>query len=168
MRYDPSHPQRLRLSEGKLICPSTCFLCSRRFSHKAKTPIVAGSICGGIMLIAYIVGFTIYFMKRRRRKERDAKVAAGAQIQPQDTGMRIVVIPPDPAVVLGLRRPGEHVSFGSGSSNSPPATSPQPSSPGPSSKTSTPLNPGPPPLLLVHARQPSTSQPQTQHTNSTT
>ncbi|EGO25673.1 hypothetical protein SERLADRAFT_388028, partial [Serpula lacrymans var. lacrymans S7.9] len=40
--------------------------------HKAKTPIIAGSICGTLLGIAWIIGFTAYFITRRKRKAREA------------------------------------------------------------------------------------------------
>jgi hypothetical protein len=104
------------------------------------TPIIAGSVCGGVMAIAYIVGFTIYFVKRRRRKERKRKLAAsGHDLTPltlpttpttpttkkNKKPEEKIIVPPDPAIVLGLRRPGEN-AFGEpadNSANSPPPTS---------------------------------------------
>lgn len=75
----------------------------------AKTPIIAASICGGVLFIAWIIGFTIYFRKRYNRKKRKlAAIAAG--MAPPEVKARPetekVVIPPDPAVLLGQRRPG--------------------------------------------------------------
>jgi hypothetical protein len=77
---------------------------------KPLTPIIAGSICGGLMLIIWIIGFAIYFRKRARRRERNRLIAAG-KAQPREKDLKIleqkVVIPPDPAVLLGHRKPGE-------------------------------------------------------------
>lgn len=93
---------------------------------KAKTPIIAGSICGSLLLIAWIIGFAVYFKKRYRRKERNRLIAAG-EMAPREKDVRPpaekVVIPPDPAVLLGQRRPGEHAfperEFSRGNSCSP-------------------------------------------------
>ncbi|KAF8813843.1 hypothetical protein BYT27DRAFT_7239180 [Phlegmacium glaucopus] len=77
---------------------------------KALTPILAGSICGGLMFLAWTIGFTIYFRKRYKRKERHRLVTAGRAI-PKETDLDIpqenVIIPPDPAILLGQCKPGE-------------------------------------------------------------
>lgn len=87
---------------------SVCYL----YRKKALTPILAGSICGGLMLIIWIIGFAVYFRKRARRKERNRLIAAG-KAQPREKDLEIpkerIVIPPDPAVLLGHRKPGEMV-----------------------------------------------------------
>jgi hypothetical protein len=97
-------------------------------SHKAKTPIIAGCICGGVLFIAYIVGFIVYLTKRRRRRELRAKIAAGAvpPPTPPDGQTDCVIIPPDPAIVLGIRQPGERISLSGQTSNG----SPPPKLPG--------------------------------------
>jgi len=79
--------------------------------HKAKTPIIAGSVCGGLLGAAWIVGFIVYFIKKRKRKERNAKEAAGLVPPKKKSSTKPaekIIIPPDPAVILGHRRPGEH------------------------------------------------------------
>jgi len=62
------------------------------------------------MFLAWTIGFIIYFRKRYKRRERHRLVAAGKAI-PKETDMDIlqpsVVIPPDPAVLLGQCKPGE-------------------------------------------------------------
>lgn len=77
---------------------------------RALTPIIAGSICGGLMLIIWTIGFAIYFRKRAKRKERNRLIAAG-KAQPREKDLEAlkqkVIIPPDPAVLLGHRKPGE-------------------------------------------------------------
>ncbi|KAF9529231.1 hypothetical protein CPB83DRAFT_812532 [Crepidotus variabilis] len=79
---------------------------------RALTPILAGSICGGIMLLAWIIGFSVYFRKRYNRKKRNRLIAQG-KAQPREKDLKMlqekVVIPPDPAVLLGQRQPGEMV-----------------------------------------------------------
>ncbi|KAK0455030.1 hypothetical protein EV421DRAFT_1760947 [Armillaria borealis] len=80
--------------------------------QKAQTPIIAGSICGGLMGIAWIIGFTIYFIKRSKKKKAKRAVEAGLAApkvpkkpkEPEEP----IVIPPDPAVLIGIRKPGEH------------------------------------------------------------
>jgi len=64
------------------------------------------------MVIAWIIGFAIYFRKRYNRKLRNRAIAAGeAEPRPKDLEQpkEKVIIPPDPAVLLGQRQPGEHV-----------------------------------------------------------
>jgi len=77
---------------------------------KALTPIISGSICGGLMFLAWTIGFTIYFRKRYKRRERHRLVAAGKATPREtdlDTPQENVIIPPDPAVLLGQCNPGE-------------------------------------------------------------
>ncbi|KAG5647028.1 hypothetical protein DXG03_001398 [Asterophora parasitica] len=84
-------------------CPAAC-------RQKLKTPLIAGSVCGGVMGIAWIIGFTIYFRKRYKHKQLKRKIAAGKAVQkqkPSKVPEEKVVVPPDPAILLGHRMPGE-------------------------------------------------------------
>ncbi|KIK09960.1 hypothetical protein K443DRAFT_671276 [Laccaria amethystina LaAM-08-1] len=78
---------------------------------KAKTPIIAGSVCGSLLLLAWIIGFAVYIRKLRKRTQRNRLIAAG-EMAPREKDVRPpaekVVILPDPAVLLGQRKPGEH------------------------------------------------------------
>ncbi|KAJ7079091.1 hypothetical protein B0H15DRAFT_859073 [Mycena belliarum] len=75
---------------------------------KPKTPMIAGSVIGGIMGLAYIIGFTIYFVKRCKRKRLHRRIAAGeAQPKEEPAPKERILVPPDPAVLLGHNRPGE-------------------------------------------------------------
>lgn len=62
------------------------------------------------MLIIWTIGFAVYFRKRAKRKERNRLIAAG-KAQPREKDLEVpkerIVIPPDPAVLLGHRKPGE-------------------------------------------------------------
>ncbi|KAK7472652.1 hypothetical protein VKT23_000765 [Stygiomarasmius scandens] len=71
--------------------------------QKAKTPIIAGSICGGVLGLAWILGFAIYFRKRIRRKRRNRAAVAAGQTLPEKTKQteEKIIIPPDPAVLMG-------------------------------------------------------------------
>jgi hypothetical protein len=64
------------------------------------------------MGVAWIIGFTIYFVKRYKRKKLHRKIEAGKALpkkkEPKSPEEKIV-IPPDPAVLLGHRLPGEVV-----------------------------------------------------------
>ncbi|KAG6866744.1 hypothetical protein C0991_011403 [Blastosporella zonata] len=79
--------------------------------QKLKTPMIAGSVCGGVMGIAWIIGFTIYFRKRYRRKILKRKIAEGKAVQktkPSKIPDERIIVPPDPAILLGHRLPGEN------------------------------------------------------------
>ncbi|KAJ7188064.1 hypothetical protein C8R46DRAFT_8515 [Mycena filopes] len=72
--------------------------------HKAKTPMLAGTIIGTIMGVAYIIGFTIYFVKRCKRKRLKRRIEAGQaepKPRPEPEKQEKIVIPPDPAVLPG-------------------------------------------------------------------
>lgn len=62
------------------------------------------------MFLAWTIALTIYCRKRNRRRERRRLVAAG-KATPKETDLDIpkenVIIPPDPAVLLGQCEPGE-------------------------------------------------------------
>lgn len=62
------------------------------------------------MGIAWIIGFTIYFRKRYKRKKLNRQIAAGkAPPKKKPTiSEQKVIVPPDPAVLLGHRLPGEN------------------------------------------------------------
>ncbi|KAG6920266.1 hypothetical protein DXG01_005035 [Tephrocybe rancida] len=79
--------------------------------QKLKTPLIAGSVCGGVMGLAWIIGFTIYFRKRYRRKMLKRKIAEGKAVQkakPSKIPEERIIVPPDPAILLGHRLPGEN------------------------------------------------------------
>ncbi|KAJ7072081.1 hypothetical protein C8F01DRAFT_1102451 [Mycena amicta] len=78
--------------------------------RKAKTPMLAGAIIGSIMGAAYVVGFAVYFYKRWKRKQLKRNIEAG-KVPPKPTPepKERVVIPPDPAVLLGQHKPGDVV-----------------------------------------------------------
>lgn len=62
------------------------------------------------MGIAWIIGFSIYFTKRYKRKKLNRKVAAGTALpkkKPPKIPDQKIIIPPDPAILLGHRLPGE-------------------------------------------------------------
>lgn len=68
--------------------------------HKALTPIIAGSVCGGVLAIAWIVGLIWYLLKRRKPKDFDP---------PKETNeTERYIIPPDPAILQGDKQPHEH------------------------------------------------------------
>ncbi|KAJ6587170.1 hypothetical protein DFH09DRAFT_977729 [Mycena vulgaris] len=96
-------------SFGNILAQSSA-AASSLHGQKAKTPMIAGSVIGGIMGIAYIIGFTIYFVKRCKRKRLNRRIEAG-EAQPKEPPVpkEKIVIPPDPAVLLGHNKPGDVV-----------------------------------------------------------
>ncbi|KLO14626.1 hypothetical protein SCHPADRAFT_903159 [Schizopora paradoxa] len=79
--------------------------------EKALTPIIAGSISGSIIGVAWIVAVVYALVKRHRRKKRYKKAGRPdlAHEQPRPDAF---IVPPDPAVVMGERTPGERVYVG--------------------------------------------------------
>jgi len=78
--------------------------------QKAKTPIIAGSICAILLTLGWSVALISYLVRQRKKKTRAKKVAAGVKPpKPTPQPPEKYIIPPDPAVVLGQRQPGEHV-----------------------------------------------------------
>ncbi|KAF9010570.1 hypothetical protein BDQ17DRAFT_1346454 [Cyathus striatus] len=64
------------------------------------------------MGVAWIIGFAIYFRKRYQRKQRKRLAALGVPVPPKekeakDSSEERIIIPPDPAVLLGQHKPGE-------------------------------------------------------------
>ncbi len=64
------------------------------------------------MAIAWIIGFTVYFIKRSKRKKLKRAVEAGIKAPKPPKEPKAVeepiIMPPDPAVLFGQRQPGEH------------------------------------------------------------
>ncbi|KAG2742074.1 hypothetical protein P692DRAFT_20839685 [Suillus brevipes Sb2] len=67
--------------------------------HKALTPIIAGSVCGGVLVIAWIVGLVWYLLKRRKSKDWNPPA--------ENNEMEQYIIPPDPAILQGNNKPNE-------------------------------------------------------------
>jgi len=74
--------------------------------------MIAGSICAVLLVIGWSVALISYLVQRMQKKTRTKKVAAGIKLpnKPLPQLPRKYIIPPDPAVVLGQRQPGEHVT----------------------------------------------------------
>ncbi|KAG2353914.1 hypothetical protein BDR07DRAFT_1431483 [Suillus spraguei] len=69
------------------------------YRHKALTPMIAGSVCGGVLVIAWTIGLVLYLLKRRKSKERNPK---------ERNEVEQYIIPPDPAILQEDRNLNEH------------------------------------------------------------
>jgi len=95
---------------GNVLAPQTSAEIAAANGQKPKTPMIAGSVIGSIMGVAYIIGFTIYFVKRCKRKRLHRRIEAGeAEPKAQPAPKEKFVIPPDPAILLGHNKPGDVV-----------------------------------------------------------
>ena len=77
-------------------------------SQRALTPIIAGSISGGCVVIAWIIALATYLFKRYRKKKRYKKFGRPDLVD-ENPKAEVFIVPPDPAVIQGQRQPGEHV-----------------------------------------------------------
>jgi cell division septation protein DedD len=67
-------------------------------------------VCAILLVIGWSLALISYIVRRRKKKTRAKKVAAGVKPpKPVPQPPEKYIIPPDPAVVLGQREPGEHV-----------------------------------------------------------
>ncbi|THH13389.1 hypothetical protein EW146_g6817 [Bondarzewia mesenterica] len=91
--------------------PSTTRLTARNASesavlhgHKAKTPIVSAIITSSCLVLGWSILFILWVIKRYRKRQR---VRTGLAPQEHEKGdIPKYLIPPDPAVLSGLK-PGE-------------------------------------------------------------
>ena len=78
--------------------------------QKAKTPIIAGSVSGACVLLAWTIGFIIFFVRRRRQKQRAKELGYKSHRDIIDfvpvPNPTTFIIPPDPALV-GQRKSDE-------------------------------------------------------------
>jgi len=79
--------------------------------QKALTPIIAGTISGSIVAVAWTVAVVYALVKRHRRRIRYKKAGRPDLVHEQPRPDAFIV-PPDPAVILGERNPGERVYVG--------------------------------------------------------
>ncbi|KAI0696705.1 hypothetical protein BC835DRAFT_1414098 [Cytidiella melzeri] len=79
--------------------------------HRALTPLLSGAISGGLVGLAWIVGFIIYFYKRHRREKRARALGFKSHREMLDPPKKkeAFIIPPDPAIVGGELEPGAKV-----------------------------------------------------------
>lgn len=134
---DAAYACRLCRAEGIIaVAGSTQWVCLLRsvqegltgsfkiHRQRALTPIIAGTISGTCIVVAWTVALVVALLKRHRRKQRFVRMLAGAPDVEQKGGSEKseksgkakdkepVIVPPDPAVVLGVAKPGEYVVGG--------------------------------------------------------
>jgi len=82
--------------------------------HRALTPLISGSVTGGIIGVAWIVGLLMYFYKRWQghKAVRRAGLHSHRELDIPPPKPEAFIIPPDPAVIQGFRVPGERVVLG--------------------------------------------------------
>lgn len=73
--------------------------------------MISGCISGGLVGIAWIIGFIIYFYKRVRREHRARALGFRGHREMLDPPKKPVafIIPPDPAIVESGMIPGERI-----------------------------------------------------------
>ncbi|KAF9653799.1 hypothetical protein BDM02DRAFT_3182254 [Thelephora ganbajun] len=81
--------------------------------EKAKTPIIAGSVSGACVLLAWTIGFIVFFVRRRRqiRRAKEAGFKSHRDIidfVPIPNAMTFI-IPPDPALVGSRKSHDNHI-----------------------------------------------------------
>lgn len=75
--------------------------------EKALTPIIAGTISGTCVAVAWAIAAVVAIVRRRRRRKRFKK-AGRLDLVDENPKPQAFIVPPDPAVVQGQRLPGEH------------------------------------------------------------
>ncbi|PCH43432.1 hypothetical protein WOLCODRAFT_164436 [Wolfiporia cocos MD-104 SS10] len=81
--------------------------------HRALTPLISGAVSGGTIGVAWVVGLLIYFYRRWKghRAVRSAGLRSHRELDVPPPKPEPYIIPPDPAVIQGVRAPGERVVF---------------------------------------------------------
>jgi hypothetical protein len=83
-------------------------------SHKAKTPMVAGIISGGAVALAWAIAFAMFLYKRHkgRKRARREGLKSHRDLEVKDLPHPEVkyIIPPDPAIIGGMRAPGDRAA----------------------------------------------------------
>lgn len=74
--------------------------------------MIAGIVCGSCVGLAWIIIFSMWLLKQHkkrvaRRKDPERVALREAEALREKTGHTTFIIPPDPAVINGQRRPGE-------------------------------------------------------------
>lgn len=92
-----------------LLLPSHCLTTSHR--HRALTPMISGVVSGGTIGILWIVGLLIYIYRRYRghQQVRAAGLRNHRELAIPPPKPEAYILPPDPAIIMGFRVPGERV-----------------------------------------------------------
>lgn len=74
--------------------------------------MIAGIVCGSCVGLAWIIIFSMWLLKQHkkrvaRRKDPERVALREAEALREKTGHTTFIIPPDPAVINGQRKPGE-------------------------------------------------------------
>jgi len=79
--------------------------------QRALTPLISGSVSGGAIGVAWIIGLLIYFYKRWQghKAVRRAGLHSHRELDIPPPKPEPYIIPPDPAIIQGFRAPGERV-----------------------------------------------------------
>ncbi|OCB89342.1 hypothetical protein A7U60_g3432 [Sanghuangporus baumii] len=82
--------------------------------QRALTPIIAGTISGTCIAVAWLVALVHLTVKHYRRRKRYKKLGAGAASiksakEQEERRRKEYIVPPDPAVLEGSHYPGERV-----------------------------------------------------------
>jgi len=79
--------------------------------QKALTPIIAGTISGTCVVLAWLVALGAALWKRHKRKKKYKKVGR-LDLVDEHPKAEVFIVPPDPAVLQGQYKPGERVVVG--------------------------------------------------------
>jgi len=73
--------------------------------------MICGTVTGGLIGLAWVIGFIIYFYKRHRRESRARAAGLRGHREMLDPLKKneAFIIPPDPAIVQGQLAPGDRV-----------------------------------------------------------
>lgn len=73
--------------------------------------MISGSVTGGLIGLAWVIGFIMYFFKRHRREQRARAAGYRGHREMLDPlkKQEPYIIPPDPAIVEGQLAPGDTV-----------------------------------------------------------
>ncbi|KZT10668.1 uncharacterized protein LAESUDRAFT_644145 [Laetiporus sulphureus 93-53] len=81
--------------------------------HRALTPMISGTVTGGIIGLMWIVGLLLHFYRRWRGHQavRSAGLRNHRELDILPPKPEVYIIPPDPAIIEGKCAPGERVIF---------------------------------------------------------
>ncbi|EIN11913.1 hypothetical protein PUNSTDRAFT_50736 [Punctularia strigosozonata HHB-11173 SS5] len=108
MSPSPSFSPTLSLQDDHAVSSSEA---AALHGHKAKTPMIAGIISGGAVALGWAVAFVLFLYKRQKRRKRARREGLKSHRDLEVKGLphpeMKYIIPPDPAIVGGMRAPGD-------------------------------------------------------------